>query len=170
MKNHYSISSFLNEKVIRLQRLQRVFLYWTAWGFVLLFVASCANSANTSDTPTPQQTATQSDQIELTPALSAIPTAPAIATFSAQQVESTLQENGKTLTVPITSRVWLAFDQRQYPKQNIQISCHPAQAIDSHSLQGGGLLPPFYLVGYQAVEKGMCTIKNGSFLLTVKVV
>lgn len=148
-----------DEEVKQLKRLRRAILYWAALSFVLPFLVSCASAIKTSGMPTLQLTHVSTTQI-----------APSLATFGAQQYQKTMQENGKTLTVAVTSRLWLAFDQRQYPRQQIQISCQPPQAIDNHSLQNAGLMPPFYLVGYQAVEPGKCTIKNGKFLLTVKVV
>jgi hypothetical protein len=163
-------------------------LLWTILSLMLLCLVSCGsaiNTSNTSGTPTSQPTlVTQSAQNKQTPTISAQATPTlsaaqataqeavqqkAMQDANAQRYQKTLQLNGKTLTVVVTSRVWLAFYQPQYPKQNIQISCQPTQAIDNHSLENASLPPPYYLVGYQAVEPGTCTIKNGKFILTVKV-
>ncbi|GHO85057.1 hypothetical protein [Dictyobacter formicarum] len=149
----------IDRKPALLKCLQHAILYWTILSLALLFLVSCGNAINTSGSPAPQRTQ-----------VSATQTAPSLATFGAQQYQKTMQESGKTLTVAVTSRLWLAFNQQEYPRQQIQISCQPSQAINNHSLQNAGLQPPFYLVGYQAVEPGTCTIKNGKFHLTVKVV
>lgn len=188
MNSHRFTSSPPTKEATWLQRSQHMVLLWTILSLMLLFLVSCAstiNTSNTSGTPTPQPTVvTQSVQNKQTPTISAQATPTlsaaqataqevvqqkAMQDASAQQYQKTLQLNGKTITVTGTTRVWLAFYQPQYPKQNIQISCQPAQAIDNHSLENASLPPPYYLVGYQAVEPGTCTIKNGNFILTVKV-
>jgi hypothetical protein len=190
MNRYYPPSSPPNKEAPRLNHAQHTVLLWTILSLMLLCLVSCAsaiNTSNTSGTPTPQPTViTQSDQNMQTPTLAAQATptlSAAQATAqekaiqansdptrsSAQQYQKTLQLNGKTITVTVTTRVWLAFYQPRYPKQNIQISCQPSQAIDNHSLENASLPPPYYLVGYQAVEPGTCTIKNGNYILTVKV-
>ena len=148
---------------------QRMHFGLCLWLMILVLVSfsGCGTSR-----PGMLRTSTSQDKQTLTFAThgGATPTVPESGTFGEQHYQKTLQENGKTITVPVTTRVWLAFDQRQYPKQQIQISCHPSQAVDSHSLPNASLIPPYYLVGYQTVEPGMCTIKNRNFTLTVKVV
>jgi len=188
MNSHYSPSSLPNKEAPQLKHSQHIVLLWTTLSLMLLCLVSCAsasNTSNTSGTPTSQPTlVTQSAQNKQTPTISAQATPTlsaaqataqeavqqkAMQDGNAQRYQKTLQLNGKTLTVVVTSRVWLAFYQPQYPKQNIQISCQPSRAIDNHSLENASLPPPYYLVGYQAVEPGTCTIKNGKFILTVKV-
>lgn len=86
-----------------------------------------------------------------------------------QQYKFTDQDSGKTVTYPVTSRFTIILNTQQYPKENIQVSCDPGGTLGAiFNLPPEA--PPLYHVGYQAVQPGICTIKDGTFLLTVKII
>ncbi len=108
--------------------------------FVLLIFASCADSVKTpSPTPTPQLTS---------------------------QYEFTAQDSGKTVTYVVTSRFQILLNQQLYPKEQVHISCTPSAALGTVS-NLPSVTPPLYVLRYETVFPGKCTIKNGDFLLTV---
>lgn len=86
-----------------------------------------------------------------------------------QQYEFTEQDSGKTVTYTVTSRFDIILNQQQYPKKNLQLSCTPPKALGSIS-NLPSVTPPQYAIRYEAVQPGLCTIRNGTFLLTVRII
>ena len=127
-------------------------------GLAILLLVSCSNPVSTQDTTT-QRTATSSNL-----PLSATPS-PQLT----QQYEFTEHDSGKTLTYTITSRFGISLNQQMYPKENIRLSCTPPVVLGSIT-NVPAVMPPFYAVRYEAVQPGLCTIKNGTFLRTVRVI
>ncbi|HLJ34517.1 MAG TPA: hypothetical protein VKU38_12730 [Ktedonobacteraceae bacterium] len=130
---------------------------WTLLAFALLLLVSCANSGN-PQVPTPQPTAT-------TPGNHPSTATPQLT----QQYEFTEQDSGRTVTYSVTSRFGISLNQQKYPKKNLQVSCSPPGTIGNIS-NLPSVPPPLYAVRYQGVQPGLCTIKNGTFLLTVRIV
>ena len=131
---------------------------WILPGLAFLLLVSCANPASTQGT-TPQRTpTTPSSQISTTPT-------PQLT----QQYEFTERDSGRTLTYTVTSRFGIILNQQRYPKKNIQVSCTPPETIGSIS-NIPSVTPPLYAIRYEGVQPGLCTIKNGTFLLTVRIV
>src|SRR5579863_2858590 len=130
---------------------------WTILALALLLLVGCANSGN-SQGPTPQQTAT-------TPGNHSSTATPQLT----QQYEFTEQDSGRTVTYSVTSRFGISLNQQTYPKKNLQVSCSPSGTIGSIS-NLPSVSPPLYAVRYQGIQPGQCTIKDGTFLLIVKIV
>jgi hypothetical protein len=86
-----------------------------------------------------------------------------------QQYDFTEQDSGRTVTYTVTSRFEIAFNQQKYPKGNLRVSCSPAGTLGAISNLPSET-PPLYAVRYEGVQAGRCTIQNGTFLLTVKII
>ncbi len=125
---------------------------------LLLLLSACGSPPGpTRASSTPESTATTSRTIpQGTPQLT-------------QQCEFTDHDSGKTVTYTVTSRFTIILNAQQYPKSNLQVSCHPAGTLGAISNLPSEA-PPLYAVRYEGVQPGICTIKNGTFLLTVKMI
>jgi len=86
-----------------------------------------------------------------------------------QQYEFTEHDSGRTVTYTVTTRLALIFNQKQFPKKNLQLSCTPPGVLGSIS-NLPSVTPPLYALRYEAVQPGLCTIRNGTFLLTVRII
>lgn len=123
-----------------------------------LLLVSCANPASTQGT-TPQRTPTApSNHLSITPT-------PQLT----QQYEFTEQASGRTITYTVTSRFEIILNQQRYSKKNVQVSCTPQGTLGSVS-NLPSVPPPLYVIRYEGVQPGLCTIKNGTFLLTVRII
>lgn len=125
---------------------------------LLLPLSACGSQPGSTDvnsTPKPTATAPSTP----TPDASKLPI----------QFEFTDKDSGKTATYYVTSRFTIVLNAQQYPKENMQVFCQPAGTIGSISNLPYEA-PPLYAVRYEGVQPGTCTIKNGTFLLTVKIV
>jgi hypothetical protein len=130
----------------------------TLLGLAFLLLVSCANPASTQGT-TPQRTPTT-----LGSHLSATPT-PQLT----QQYDFTEQASGRTITYTVTSRFEIILNQQRYSKKNVQVSCTPPGTLGSVSNLPSVTLP-LYVIRYEGIQPGLCTIKNGTFLLTVRII
>ena len=150
----------------------------TLLGLAFLFLVSCANPASTQGT-TPQRTPTTlGNHLSATPTpqtpqrtpttlgnhLSATPT-PQLT----QQYDFTEQASGRTITYTVTSRFEIILNQQRYSKKNVQVSCTPPGTLGSVS-NLPSVTPPLYVIRYEGIQPGLCTIKNGTFLLTVRII
>lgn len=136
--------------------------------FTLLFVpctlmlisllSACGSQASLSGTSGPSQQTP-------TPASTASQGIPQLT----QQYEFTERDSGKTVTYTVTSRFGIILNREQYPKEHIQVSCNPAHTLGYIS-NIPSEPPALYTVRYEGVQAGICTIKNGTFLLNVKIV
>jgi hypothetical protein len=132
---------------------------------LLVVVSACGTTANgTTSTANAGHTPLAST------ATAQPTTAPVTPTLGlTQQYAFTAQDSGKTIRYGITTRFSLSLNQQQYPQQKLQLSCEPQGALGS--VTGVPYVaPPLYAVRYQANEAGTCTLKNGSFILTVVIV
>ena len=128
---------------------------WTLPGLAFILMVSCASPVSTQGT-TPQRTpTTPNNHLSATPQLT-------------QQYEFTEQDSGRTVTYTVTSRFGIILNQQKYPKKNMQVSCHPPGTLGSVNLPS--VAPPLYAVRYEGAQPGICTIKNGTFLLTVRII
>lgn len=78
-------------------------------------------------------------------------------------------DNGKTFNIWITSRLSVVLNAAEFPHANVIINCSPEAAIGSVSnlpVEPSG----YYVVRYEGVKPGTCTIQNGHFAITVNVV
>jgi len=69
----------------------------------------------------------------------------------------------------VTSRFEITLNQQKYPKGNLRVSCSRAGTLGAIT-DLPAETPPLYAVRYEGVQAGRCTIQNGTFLLTVKIV
>ena len=86
-----------------------------------------------------------------------------------QQYDFTEQDSGRTVTYTVTSRFEITLNQQKYPKGNLRVSCSRAGTLGAISNLPAET-PPLYAVRYEGVQAGRCTIQNGTFLLTVKII
>ena len=114
--------------------------------------------------------------IQPTPTISAIQptsTIPATQTQAISQLTEqygfTEQDSGRIVIFTETSRFSLSLNEQIHPKKDIHISCQPSAMLGSIS-NIPYAAPPLYAVRYETIGSGICTIKNGNFLLTVKIV
>ena len=128
------------------------------FSIAFLIFASCAGPTSTQTT-TPQQT----------PTAQSIPASPASTPQLTQQYEFKEQDSGRTVTFTVTSRFQIILDQHKYPKKNVQVSCTPPETLGSVS-NLPAVAPPLYALRYEGVQAGLCTIKDGNFLLTVRII
>jgi hypothetical protein len=111
----------------------------------------------TGSSSTPRQTPTTSTTVA--------PGTPQLT----QQYDFTEQDSGRTVTYTVTSRFEITLNQQKYPKGNLRVSCSRARTLGAISNLPAET-PPLYAVRYEGVQAGRCTIQNGTFLLTVKIV
>lgn len=131
---------------------------WTLSALTVILLVGCANPVSTQGTIL-QQTSTSSS-ISL-----ATTSTPQLT----QQYGFTEQDSGRTVIYTVTSRFGIILNQRKYPKKNMQISCTPPGTLGSVS-NLPSVMPPLYAVRYEAVQPGLCTVKNGTFLFIVRVI
>ncbi len=130
---------------------------WTLGCLAAILLVSCANPISTPS-PTPPQTPTSSIPVSMTP-----------TSELTQQYQFTEQDSGRTVTYTITSRLGIILNQQTYPKENMHILCTPPGALGSVS-NLPSVVPPLYAVRYEAVQPGLCVIRNGTFLLIVRII
>jgi hypothetical protein len=125
---------------------------------LLLPLNACGSRPGlTSPSSTPQQMPTASNTVA--------PGTPQLT----QHYDFTEQDSGRTVTYTVTSRFEIILNQQKDPKGNLQVSCSPAGTLGVISNLPSEP-PPLYAVRYEGVQAGRCTIKNGTFLLTVKII
>ncbi len=78
-------------------------------------------------------------------------------------------DSGKSLDIGITSRVSMILNETDYPAANLEEQCVPEVVLGRVSN-----VPPvpagYYVVRYEGVGLGQCTLRNGSFEVTINVV
>lgn len=102
-------------------------------------------------------------------AVAATGTVAASTSQPTQQYEFTERDSGKTATYSVTSRFTIILNMQKYPKSNLQVVCSPARILGTIS-NIPSEAPPLYAVRYEGIQPGICIIKNGKFLLTVKII
>jgi hypothetical protein len=127
---------------------------WTLWVLVVILLVSCANPTSTQGTMPKQSSPSVSTTSSSLPA------------YLTQFME---QDSGRTVTYTVTSRFGITLNSQKYPEKNVQVSCTPPRTIESVS-NLPSVPPPLYAVRYEGVQPGLCTIKNGTFLLTVRII
>lgn len=132
-----------------------IVLGWALLGLACLFLPGCSHPGSTPGAAAQQK---PGGHPSATPA-------PALT----QQYDFTAQDSGRTVTYVVTSRFEIFLNQQQYPKENLQLSCSPAGTLGTVS-NIPAATPPMYVVRYEGAQPGECAIKNGTFLLTVRIV
>ncbi|MCL5957746.1 MAG: hypothetical protein M1358_00255 [Chloroflexi bacterium] len=142
-------------------------------------VSACQQSPAATSTPIPSATATRPAQVQIaTPssvatappkpvATSVQPATPTAAGFS-QQYEITEKDSGKTFVYPLTSRFQVILDQQKYPKESFKVDCNPEGALGGIS-NIPPVSPPLYVLRYEGVKPGKCTLTDGSFGINVEI-
>lgn len=145
-------------------RISTIILESAILALSFLLVASCASSQAATPQPTITTVATH---LSITPT---VPMRLATATPQlTQQYQFSEQDSGRTVIYTVTSRFGINLSQQKYPEKNLHISCSPSGVLGSVS-NLPEVSPPLYTVRYQAIQPGLCTIKDNSFLLTVRIV
>lgn len=83
------------------------------------------------------------------------------------QYEIRAKDSGKSFTYTVTTRFTVILDQNQYPKSDLK--CQPKGVIGSIS-NIPEVQPPLYAARYGAVQPGTCTLKDGDFEVTIRVI
>jgi hypothetical protein len=130
--------------------------------FAMILLIGCAPASTAG---VAQQASTTPAGRTPTPLATPAQTPPSLT----QQYSFTAQDSGRTLTYTVTSRFGITLNSQKYPKSHLQVICSPQDTLGSIS-NIPSVAPPLYAVRYQGVEPGICTIKNGSFFLTVRIV
>lgn len=132
----------------------------------LLVLAGCGSSPSSpaAGVPTPGTATTRPTSPVAQPTATLMPT-PGLT----QQYEFTERDSGKTVTYTITSRFQIILNPQKYPQKNVRVACTPGGTLGTVT-NLPSVAPPLYVVRYEGVQPGTCTIKNGSFLLTVIIV
>ena len=144
----YRSTSSCSDMSICYQYMRSAITVWILLSFTCILLVGCASPVRPkNNTPKPS------------------PTTPSLT----QQYDFTAQDSGRTVTYTITSRFEIFLNQQKYPKQNVEVSCHPQGTLGSVS-NLPSVAPPLYVVRYEGVQPGACTIKNGTFLLTVRMI
>ncbi len=139
-----------------MERLSRPPLFFAA---MLLFLLSACSSqqGQSSVNNTPEPTSTLVGTVSLaTPALT-------------EKYEFTEHDSQKTVTYVMTTRFTIILNAQMYPKEKLLVSCNPAGTLGSIS-NIPSETPPLYAVRYEGIQPGLCTISNGTFLLTVNII
>ncbi len=86
---------------------------------------------------------------------------------SSTQYEITQADNGRTFTYNVTTRFSVFLDSTKYPKD--ELKCLPEGIIGSIS-NIPPFQPPQYVVRYETIQPGDCTLQDRDFHVTIKVV
>lgn len=143
----------------RIQPRPRLCVLLICWTTTLLLLLDACGSP-----PSPSSASSSPESTGTTPRL-VPPDTPQLT----QQYEFTAHDSGKTVTYTVTSRFTIILNTQRYPKGNLQVSCHPGGTLGAIS-NLPAVAPPLYAVRYEGVQPGLCTIKNGTFLLTVHII
>lgn len=77
----------------------------------------------------------------------------------------TAHESGRTFTYTLTSRFVVTLDGRMYPQQ--QLRCEPGGII-GRITNVPSAQPPLYNAQFEVVAAGTCTLRDGSFSVTIR--
>ena len=115
-----------------------------------------SGTLNLSPIATPVITPTQTKNSVITPT----------AGPQARLYEITEKDNGKTFTYAPKTRFSVILDQNKYPQENLTIE--PKGLLGALS-NIPAVSPPFYVARFEGLQTGTCTIRNGSFVVTIKI-
>ena len=83
--------------------------------------------------------------------------------------EIVASDAGKEFSIRVTSRISLILQEKEYPAADIELHCTPADALGR--ISNVPVVPAgYYVFRYEGVQAGTCTIRNGQFEITIKVV
>ena len=133
-----------------------LFLLTCLTGTLLLLLSACASPAGSTSNHTPSPTATATVPLEGDPP----PTGP---------YQLTAWDSGKMVTLGVGGRMTIRLYEQQYPQAQLRVSCSPPGVLRTIAPIPPEAPPVFYAASYEAVQPGACTIKDGTFLLTVRV-
>jgi hypothetical protein len=95
---------------------------------------------------------------------------PTLTSTITQQHIFTLQDSGKTITYYLTdSSFTIELESSRYPKNEIQLTCTPTDMLETKTKSPPVNDPSLYAVTYNGTRPGTCSIKNGTFLLTINI-
>ena len=133
-----------------------------------LFLSACRQAPSSIQD---QETGTATAALTLVPNTS-IPIDTAAAptlSWTPMAGEITAADNGGTFTITITSRISIILNKQDYPQANLLIQCQPTDALGGIS-NIPSVPDQYYVVRYEGVKPGVCTLRNGSFEVTVDIV
>lgn len=79
------------------------------------------------------------------------------------------EDSGGAFTYRLTSRFTLLLDSTKHPVSMLSVICAPEQSIGNISTIPA-VDPPLYAVRFEGVLPGACTVSDGDFRVTIKIV
>lgn len=83
--------------------------------------------------------------------------------------EIVASDAGKNFDIRITSRISLILQEKEYPAANLELHCTPADSLGRIS-NVPAVPNGYYVFRYEGVQPGLCTVQNGQFEITIKVI
>lgn len=78
-------------------------------------------------------------------------------------------DSGKAFEIWITSRIAILLNGAEYPMADLTVTCTP-NVVLGRVTNIPPVPAPFYVIRYEAVDLGECTIRNGQFHVSILVV
>ena len=78
-------------------------------------------------------------------------------------------DSGKAFEIWITDRISVVLNEAEYPMANLVEACQPDVVLGRVS-NIPPIPAPFYVIRYEAVQLGECTLSNGPFRVSIVVV
>lgn len=76
---------------------------------------------------------------------------------------------GKDFSIRITSRISLILREEEYPVADLELQCTPVDTLGR--ISNVPVVPAgYYVFRYEGVRAGVCTVQNGQFVITIKVI
>jgi hypothetical protein len=123
----------------------------------LIVLLTCCSGTEQPPTPLPSATAAATlAQQNLTSGTAA----------PSNALEISAEDNGKTFRYTVTTRFSVTLDGTAYPKD--QLACSPEGVIGEIS-NVPPAKPPLYTARFEAIQAGSCSLKDGSFSVTILV-
>ena len=77
-------------------------------------------------------------------------------------------DNGKTFDFVLTSRFSIVLKEADFPLANLKLNCDP-DIVLGRIYNVEGVPPDYYEIRYEGSGVGQCTIRNGSFEVTINI-
>ena len=76
---------------------------------------------------------------------------------------------GKDFSIRITSRISLILREEEYPVADLELQCTPVDTLGR--ISNVPVVPAgYYVFRYEGLRAGVCTVQNGQFVITIKVI
>lgn len=90
-----------------------------------------------------------------------------VNSFFSKEFLFTAEDSGKAVTYPVGTLVTIILDKHIFPQNNWKIICSPTNILQKTGT-AYFLLPPLYGEKYKGLGPGICSIRNNTFFVTVR--